>query len=83
MEHQGLTPGVEHGEESDLSAEMLRIGGDSEKRFRDCAEQQVVNHPPVLKRQVCKRVRQGEDYVVVGHRQQFFLPGLQPFVFGQ
>ena len=28
MVHQGLAPGVQHGDEADISAEMLRVGGD-------------------------------------------------------
>ena len=30
---QVLTPGVEHGDETDLGAEMARIGGDCAQRF--------------------------------------------------
>jgi hypothetical protein len=48
MKRQGLAPGVEHGEESEASAETGGVGGDSKKGAADRAEQQIVNYPRVL-----------------------------------
>lgn len=40
----------------------------------ETAEEQVVNHPRVLKRKLGKRIGEGEDNVVVGEWEQFSLP---------
>ena len=43
MESKFLTPGVQHGEETDFRAEVFRIASDFEKSFRTGAEQQIVD----------------------------------------
>ena len=47
---QVLPPGVQHAEEADLRAQMLRIGGDGAQRLRRRPEQDVVDHGLVLER---------------------------------
>ena len=44
MMHQGLSPRVQHGEEADLRAEMLRIGGDGAQGLGGRAKQDAVDH---------------------------------------
>src|SRR5262249_37523462 len=39
MKQQVLPPGMQNAEEADLRAKMLRIGGDLDEGFGDCAEQ--------------------------------------------
>ncbi len=43
-----LTPGMQHAEEADLRAEMLRIVSNFEKGFRTAAKQEIVNDLLVL-----------------------------------
>jgi len=83
MKHQGLAPGVKDGKEAEFCAQMLWISRYCQQRLAGAAEQQIVNQPRVLESKVGKRIRQGEDYVVVGDREQFFLPSLEPFGLGQ
>ena len=45
-----VSPGVQHGEEADLRAQMLRVGGDGAQRLRRRPEQDVVDHGLVLER---------------------------------
>lgn len=46
---QVLAPGVEHGDEAGLGAEMLPIGGDLSERFGGRPEQDGVDRGLVLK----------------------------------
>ena len=76
---QGLAPGVQHGDEADLGAEMLGIGGDRAQRLGRGLEQDGVDRSLVLEGDRGDRRRQGEDDVEVGHRQQLGLPRGEPF----
>src|ERR1035438_7061992 len=76
---QVLSPRMKHGEESDLSAEMLRIAGNGVERLRGGAEQNVVNHFPVVKRDLGDLLRHSEDHVEVFDRQQLSLSCFDPF----
>ncbi len=42
MVHQILSPGMEHGQHSNLCAEMFWIGGDPQQRISRSAKQHVV-----------------------------------------
>ena len=70
---QILSPRVQHGEETDFSAEMLRVAGYSGQRFGGGAEQNIVNHFPVLICDARDLFRQREDHVKIFDRQQFCL----------
>ena len=48
MSDERLAPGVEHGEEADVGAEMLRIGGNGAEGLRSRAEQRTVDDGFVL-----------------------------------
>ena len=76
---QVLAPGVEHGDDADLGAEMLGIGGDGAQRLGGGAEQDGVDRRLVLEGDLGHRRRQGEDDVEVRHRQQLGLRCGQPF----
>src|SRR3954447_7526560 len=69
---------MKHGNETDLGAEMARIGGDRAQYFRRGPEQDGVDRGLVLERDFGRRRRQGEDDVEIRHRQQFGLPFGQP-----
>ena len=75
---QVLAPGVEHGDETDLGAEMPWIGGDRAQRLGRGPEQDGVDRCLVLERDFGDRGRQCEDDVEIGHRQQLGLALGQP-----
>jgi hypothetical protein len=77
---QGLTPRVEHAQETNLGTQMLGIGGDFQQRGGTGPEQQIVEDPLIMEDQSSQLVRQGEDHVHVGRRQQFSAAGGQPVV---
>src|ERR1700722_4236620 len=58
---------------------MFRIGGDGAQRLRRGAEQDVIDHGLVLKRDDLDLRRHGEHDVVVRHVEQFRLTVFQPF----
>src|SRR5688572_17405584 len=57
---------------------MFGIGSDGAQRLGGNLKQQPVDYRLVVIRDRGNRCWQGEDYVVVVHRQQFALAGLQP-----
>ena len=63
--HQRLSPGVEHGEEADLGAEMPRIGGDGAEGLRRRAEQRPVDDRFVLEGHGREGVGDGADDVQI------------------
>ena len=65
---QVLGPGMEHADETDLGAEMARIGGDRGQRFGRRLEQDGVHGCLVLEGDFCSRGRQRKDDVEIGHR---------------
>ena len=75
---QVLAPGVEHGDEADLGAEMLGSAAMVLQRLGGGPEQDVVDHRLVLESDVGDRCGQGEDDVEIGHRQQLGLARLEP-----
>ena len=72
------TPCVQHGCDADPGAEMLRVGGNGQHRLGAGPEQDIVDRLLVLVCDVGERRRQGEDDMVVGHRQEIGLASLQP-----
>ncbi len=70
---QRRAPGVQHGGEADLGAEVLRIGGDGDQGLGGGLEQDGVDLGLVVVGDVGDRLRQGEDEVEVRHRQQLRL----------
>ena len=60
-----LAPGMQDGEESDLSAKMRRIGRDLPQRFGGSAKQEVVHFILILKANRRDLARQREDHVEV------------------
>jgi hypothetical protein len=71
---------VEHGGDTDASAEMFGIGRDRENGLARCLEQQIVDHRFVLISEVSDRRRQREDDVEVGHRQELGLALGEPLL---
>ncbi len=48
MVDEGLTPGMQDGEEADLGAEVLRVCADRAQGLGRCGEENVVDHGLVL-----------------------------------
>src|SRR5260370_3409418 len=74
MEPELLTPGMQHGEEADLRAEVFRISSEFEKGFCTGAEQEIVDDFLVLQSQWSKLWRKCEDHMDVARREKFSLP---------
>ena len=83
MEMQVLTPGMQHGEKADGSAEVFGIGGDGEQSFRSGLEQNGVNLSCVLKRQSADLLGKREDDVEIRNRQELRLPFSEPLGAGR
>jgi hypothetical protein len=75
---QALAPGVKHGDEADLGAEMLRVGGDGAQRLGRHAQQDGIDGLLVLEGDLGHWRRQREHDAEVWHRLQFGLPGGKP-----
>jgi hypothetical protein len=75
---QRRAPGVQHQRRADASAQVLGVCGDGQQHLGGDVEQQAIDHGLVLIRDVGNRRRQREDHVVVLHRQQIGLAGLEP-----
>jgi hypothetical protein len=61
MVGQCRSPGMQHGGEPDLRAEVLGVGRDGDQGFGGDFEQQVIDDRLVLVGDVGDRSRQGED----------------------
>lgn len=82
MMFQPLCSGVEHGQETDLGAQSLRIGGQLPEGFGRGPEQNPIQHPRILQGQRRELPWQGEHDVAVGNGQQFLRPVRQPLIAG-
>ena len=71
MQVQVLPPGVQHGKETDLRAQVLGIAGNGEQGSGHGAEQDLVNGFLVIEGDGGDLFRQRENHVEVLHRQQF------------
>jgi hypothetical protein len=65
MVTEGLTLRVKDRKESDLGAEMLRVGGDGAQRLSRSPEQNVVDDLLVLKSNGNDGLRYGEDHMKI------------------
>jgi hypothetical protein len=71
-------------DESDIGAQMLRIGGDRAQGFGAGAEQQVVENAFVLVRECCDGLGQCEDHVeILDPGQQLGLAVFEPLCAGE
>ena len=83
MMEQILSPGVENGEEADLSAEVFRIGSDGLESFGRGAEENAINDFLVLNRNGCNLFGHRKDHVKIRTVENFRLPVRNPFCPGQ
>ena len=82
MMGHGGAPGVEHGGDADLGAQVFGIGGDGDRRLRRRLEQQIVDHRLILVADVGDRRRQSVDDMEIADRQQLRLAFGQPLARG-
>ena len=75
---QRRAPGVQHADKADPGAEVLGVPGDGDQGLGGGLEQDAVDHRLVVVGDVGDRRRQGEDDVVILHRQEFSLARGQP-----
>ena len=83
MKGQSLAPGMQNRYESNLCAEIFRVGGKLFERFGGSLEQQAVNCRLIMHRNYIKLARQREDRVEICYRQKFRLARHDPYFFGQ
>ena len=80
MALQGLAPGVENAQESDLGAEVPPVGGDFGQGCGAGVEQQLKKQLLVLPDQGSQSVGKTKYKVIVVSGEQFPLPRSQPFL---
>lgn len=80
---QVLAPGVQHGEQADLGAQVLGIGGDDAQGLGGGAEEQAVDECLVLLGNGGNGLRQREDDVKVLRVEKLGATILQPLRAGQ
>src|SRR5919106_732950 len=83
MKHQVRSPTVKDREETDLSAEVLRIGCDGGHGFCHHAKENAVDHLLVLKGNRSNLFGHRENEMKIGHLQKLGLPVLNPLCSSQ
>ena len=83
MMEQHLSPGVKHGKEAELGAEVLGVGRDGAQGLGRGAEQDAVDDWLVLAGDVGDLFRHGKDHVEIGRGQQFGSAVFEPLGAGQ
>ena len=71
-------PCMKHRGYGDACAQMLRVGGDLEQRFRGRLEQEIVDHRLVLIGDLGDGRRQSEHHMEIRHVEQLRLPRFHP-----
>src|SRR6266853_2062287 len=71
MNFEFLAPGVQHAEEANLRAEVLRITSHFEECFRTGTEQEIVEDFLVLQHQWRQAAGECEDHVQIAGREKF------------
>ena len=75
---QGLAPGVQDCDDTDVGAEVLAIGGNGDQCLGRSLKQQTVNLGLILVGHRANHGRQREDEMKVRHRQNLSFTGRQP-----
>jgi hypothetical protein len=84
MVQQILPPRVQDRDETDLRAQVFRVGGNRAQRRGAGAKQQIVEHLLVLVRERGNGLRKREDHMeILDLGQQFSLPVFEPLRAGE
>ena len=78
MVNQGLTPGMQDGEEANFGSQVFRVSADRAQGVGGGSEEQVVNECLILIRDGGDFLRESEDDVKVGTRQELGLSVFNP-----
>ena len=78
MQHQGLAPGMERGEDAGLRPEILGVRQQGAQRVVDRLKQQGGHHLDIGEPQRVELMRQGEDHMIMVTRQEPRLLQRQP-----
>ena len=78
-----LPPCMQHQGDADLAADPLWITAERQQRLRRRLEQQVIQAARIALDQRVQDMRQGEDQMVMGRRQDFGAARLDPAFLGQ
>src|SRR5215471_7954872 len=63
---QRLPPGMQHGEESDLCPQMVRIACHGQEGFGHSLKEKSIQHPRVLEREWAEGMREGKHHMDIG-----------------
>ena len=83
MNLEVLSPGMQHGEETDLGAQMLGVGRDGLQGFCCGLEKDAIDYLLILVSDRGDLFRHGKDHMKIGDLQKFGLPVLDPLCPGQ
>src|SRR5580704_2380923 len=83
MNLEVLSPGVQHGEETDLGPQMLGIGRNRLQSFCRGLEKDAIDYLLILVSDRGDLCRHGKDHMKIGDCQKFGLPVLDPLCPGQ
>ena len=75
---QRLPPGMQHREEPDVRAQMVRIACHGQEGLSHGLKEEVVHHPRVLEREWAEGMREGKHHMDVGHVEQLHFAGREP-----
>ena len=82
MRSEFLAPGMEHGQDSDLGSEMLRIGGQFLERFRGGTKQDIIDNAFILQGNRANLFGQRKHDVEIWSRKKLCCTGLSPLCGG-
>ncbi len=78
MQPELAAPGVEDTVKSDLGTQAFWVFPELQQGLRGAFKQKVIHDPPVESAQGIEYTGQGENTVVIGHRQKIIDPSLNP-----
>src|SRR5215510_8666616 len=78
MVGQRLPPGRQHGEESDLRPQMVRIACHSEEGLGHRLKEEGIQHPRVVERAWAEGMRESKHHMAVGHLKQLSFASREP-----
>ena len=75
---QCLPPGMQHGEESDLRPQMVRIACHGEEGLGHRLKEEGIHPPRVLEREGTEGMRESKHHMDVGHVKQLSFASRKP-----